>query len=100
MENRDNRVHRARSSDMVDSKNDEAQLDFFCSNRCMMVHKSLKLSGTIVHLFLSLYLSVFPIVVVVLVMSFYICVVMFKLLSDTLVYFLGSSLIVPSYFIL
>lgn len=61
-------------SNMVDSKNDEAQLDFFCSNRCMMVNKSLKFSGAIVHLFLSLlslHLSMFPIIVVVaLIMSF------------------------------
>ncbi|XP_051245715.1 zinc finger MYM-type protein 4-like isoform X1 [Dicentrarchus labrax] len=27
-------------SDMVDSRNDEGWLDFFCSNRCMMVHKA------------------------------------------------------------
>ncbi|XP_060916511.1 uncharacterized protein LOC132991681 [Labrus mixtus] len=34
-------------SDMVENKNDEGTLDFFCSNRCMMVHKAqtLTLSG-------------------------------------------------------
>ncbi|XP_075886472.1 uncharacterized protein LOC142890974 isoform X7 [Nelusetta ayraudi] len=31
-------------SDMVEIENDEGCLDFFCSNRCMMVHKSLKFS--------------------------------------------------------
>lgn len=29
-------------SDMVESKNDEGLLDFFCSNRCMTVHKSVQ----------------------------------------------------------
>ncbi|XP_044027833.1 uncharacterized protein LOC122864451 isoform X2 [Siniperca chuatsi] len=27
-------------SDMVENKNDEGRLDFFCSNRCMMVHRA------------------------------------------------------------
>ncbi|XP_040909011.1 uncharacterized protein LOC121191726 isoform X2 [Toxotes jaculatrix] len=27
-------------SDMVENKNEEGRLDFFCSNRCMMVHKA------------------------------------------------------------
>ncbi|XP_036948803.1 uncharacterized protein LOC119016720 isoform X3 [Acanthopagrus latus] len=27
-------------SDMVEDRNDEGSLDFFCSNRCMMVHKA------------------------------------------------------------
>ncbi|XP_041811390.1 uncharacterized protein LOC121619625 isoform X2 [Chelmon rostratus] len=27
-------------SDMVENKDDEGKLDFFCSNRCMMVHKA------------------------------------------------------------
>lgn len=34
-------------SDMVESENDEGSLDFFCSNRCMMVHQSLKFSGIV-----------------------------------------------------
>ncbi|XP_028256549.1 uncharacterized protein LOC114432624 isoform X2 [Parambassis ranga] len=29
-----------RMSDMVEDKNEESRLDFFCSNRCMMVYKS------------------------------------------------------------
>ncbi|XP_067468322.1 uncharacterized protein [Thunnus thynnus] len=29
-----------RISDMVENKNDEGKLDFFCSNRCMMVYKA------------------------------------------------------------
>lgn len=35
-------------SDMVENINDEGSLDFFCSNRCMMVHKaqSVTVSGT------------------------------------------------------
>nr|XP_046274081.1 uncharacterized protein LOC124074833 isoform X2 [Scatophagus argus] len=36
-----------RMSDMIENKNDEGMLDFFCSNRCMMVHEaqSLTVSG-------------------------------------------------------
>ncbi|GLD59403.1 uncharacterized protein AKAME5_001140500 [Lates japonicus] len=33
-------------SDMVESKNEEGRLDFFCSNRCMMVHKAQSLTVT------------------------------------------------------
>ncbi|KAK5883248.1 hypothetical protein CesoFtcFv8_019600 [Champsocephalus esox] len=33
-------------SDMVENKNDEGWLDFFCSNRCMMVHRSQSSNGS------------------------------------------------------
>lgn len=47
-------------SDMVESKNKEGKLEFFCSNRCMMVHKAQSVTAPGTGTSLTLQLSLLP----------------------------------------